>query len=435
MWMQVTITHLSDKGFGQAVLEDNSRVELLGVLPGERVEVELTGRRRGVKQARLLDVVVANPHRIPPKEIAYTATAPLAIATRKYEQHLKTDWINMQFSRQGIEVPEFEYHDSKQEYGYRNKIEYSFFSDDAEQLFLAFHQRGMSKGKVVVESTLLASDVMNIATAKVLDYLRSKKLRAYDLKSLIVRGTTENKIVISIYCKEKDLVPDKIELKALLDANLIGLIWVYSDHKAPDSRISEIQLELGVTSLTDRIGNLRLRYPWHSFFQVNPKAFASTSNQLIFQVQKILDHRSFTVLDLYAGVGTLGLTIAPYVAVVHGIELSDQSKIFALQNAHQNNIQNYSFDQVAAEEINSDMLSSYDLVIIDPPRPGLSQQVLIELLLAKPKYIFYLSCNPATQARDMNQLFEQYWLVHYSAYNYYPRTMHIEGLAILTLQT
>jgi 23S rRNA (uracil1939-C5)-methyltransferase len=432
--MQLTITHLTDKGFGRALLEDSSKIELLGVLPDEVVEIELNGRRRGVKQAKLLQIILPSPYRILPKEIAYTATAPLAITTREYEQQLKTAWIKEKILEQGITLSDFDYHDSIQEYGYRNKIEYSFFSDEIEQLFLAFHQRGMSKGKVVVEQTLLASEPMNESVTKVLMFLRERTLRAYDLKSLIVRGTTKNQVVICIYCKEKNLVPFATELQKLLDTQLVGLVWVYSDHKAPDSRISEVQLEVGNTILAEQIGNLTLNYPWHGFFQVNPDAFASTNNTLISQIQLIPNHTKLKVLDLYAGVGTLGLCIAPYVESVHGVELSDQSKIFALQNAQNNHIHNYTFDQVASEEIDYKMICQYDLVIVDPPRPGLSQTVVDQLLLAKPKYIFYLSCNPATQARDLAQLLEHYTLDHYSAYNYYPRTMHIEGLAILKLK-
>jgi 23S rRNA (uracil1939-C5)-methyltransferase len=432
--MQLTITHLTEKGFGRALLEDGSKIELLGVLPGEIVEIELNGRRRGIKQAKLIQIISPNPYRIFPKETAYTATAPLAIATREYENKLKTTWIKENFLEQGTTLPNFDYHDSKQEYGYRNKIEYSFFSDETEQLFLAFHQRGMSKGKVVVEQTLLASTTMNHSVTKVLNFLRERKLRAYDLKSLIVRGTTKNQIVICIYCKEKNLVPPATELHKLLDTYLVGLVWVYSDHKAPDSRISEVQLEVGNTTLAEQIGNLTLNYPWHGFFQVNPVAFTSTNNTLVSQVQSISNYSTLKVLDLYAGVGTLGLCIAPYVASVHGVELSDQSKIFALQNAQNNHIINYTFDQVASEEIDHKMMCQYDLIIVDPPRPGLSQTVVDQLLLAKPKYIFYLSCNPATQARDLALLLEHYTLDHYSAYNYYPRTMHIEGLAVLKLK-
>jgi 23S rRNA (uracil1939-C5)-methyltransferase len=428
--MQIRFGALTDKGFARGYTEDNKLVECIGVLPGELAEVEIWGRKKGISQCNLISIVEPSKDRIEPIEKAYTSTAPLAIATRNYEHDYKKTWIKDQFAKHHIELPKFDLYDNSPDYGYRNKMEYGFYSDDSG-LHIAFHIRGSSKGKIIVTGSELSMPHMNSVAKKILAYLRSHNYTAREMKSLILRGTTDGKVVAALFCKDLDRAPGAEELSALLGRYLQGIVWVYSDYRAPDSRISEIQHTIGNIVLVEQMGDLQLSYPWHSFFQVNPPLFAETISRIRKAITKDPQHQEYKVVDLYAGVGTIGLGITDIVASVHGVELSDESKLYATRNAVENKIYNYTFDQIKSEDVTQEQVDGADIIIVDPPRTGLMQAAIDKILLAKPKYIIYLSCNPATQARDMIHLLNHYTIDSYSAFNYYPRTLHVEGLAVL----
>lgn len=428
--MLIEFQRVNEKGFGIGYTEDGKLVECIGVLPQETAEVEIWGKKKGTLRANLVNIVTAIPERISPEEEAYESTAPLAIVSPKYEATWKMAWIHEQFNKHHITCPDFSLVQGEQEYGYRNKVEFGFYSDEAG-LHLAFHKRNSSKGKLIVQGTLLAIPQMNQVAQTILQFLRSKGLASRDMKSLIVRSTTEGKVVAAIFCKERDKAPEDKELQELLNETLVGIIWVYSDYRAPDSRITEIQRTLGELELTEIIDGKSLSYPWHGFFQVNPIVFSRTIQDIRDYITTISNHKELRVVDLYAGVGTIGLCVADLVGSVHGVEVSEESKHFATKNADTNSIDNYTFDQLKSEDLPMEQLHGADIVIVDPPRSGLMPQVVDKILLTKPEYILYVSCNPATQARDLVRITELYSLEEYTAYNYYPRTMHVEGLAVL----
>jgi 23S rRNA (uracil1939-C5)-methyltransferase len=137
------------------------------------------------------------------------------------------------------------------------------------------------------------------------------------------------------------------------------------------------------------------------------------------------------VVDLYGGVGTIGLPAAKIARSVVGVEINQSSVDLANLNAAKADIANYTAVAVPAERMDTRVLKEADCVIVDPPRAGLHQRVIGYLLEAAPKRIIYLSCNPVTQARDLMMLAPDYRAESVLGYDFYPGTLHIETLAVL----
>ena len=427
----VTIDLLHERGYGLGVLETGEPVGVYGALPGEVVIVEVGKRKKRLRIGGVLEVLQAHTARIVPHEAAFLSTSPLQIVGYDWENTWKKEWIVGEFEKYDIVLPIFEMTAPAEQYGYRNKVEFAFFSDD-DGLSLAFHQRGSNWGKIKVEGSKLLHPTINFVAQKIMHWLSQKSIHARQLKSLQLNYSWHtNSVVVSLFIKVEHLSFESAELIALLGDNIQGLLIVFSDPQAPDNRITTIEHAVGNTILTEKIGGILYEYDFDMFFQSNVPGFSVLLDDLVERLQKIPQLSEKNVLDLYAGVGTIGIRLARLIQSVVGVEIMSKSMDFAIKNATQNHLTNYTFCQVAAEKMDISLFENKDIVIVDPPRSGLSDQSIAQILDAKPEYLVYISCNPATQARDTQKLLEKYDIVYYVAHNLYPRTMHCEGVLLL----
>ena len=139
-----------------------------------------------------------------------------------------------------------------------------------------------------------------------------------------------------------------------------------------------------------------------------------------------------SILELYSGVGTIGLLLAEMAKKVHGIEIVPNATAAAKENAVRNNITNYVAECIPAEKMDARLLDGKDVLVLDPPRSGLHPKVLDMIKEKLPPKIIYLSCNPETQARDYSALAEHYKIEKIVGFDFYPQTPHLESLLVLT---
>ena len=153
-------------------------------------------------------------------------------------------------------------------------------------------------------------------------------------------------------------------------------------------------------------------------------------------MQSIAEHVSpgARVLELYAGVGTIGLSLARSAKTVHGIEIIPAATTAAKGNAEPNHITNYVAECIPSEKMDARLLDGKDVLVLDPPRVGLHPKSLAMIKEKLPLKIIYLSCNPETQARDYSQLAEFYKIDALTGFDFYPQTPHLESLLVLTLK-
>ena len=418
-------------GGGQAIgtLDDGRKAFVWGGLPGELVTIRVTKKKSHFVEGIVTEIIEESPERITPKdENSYLSTSPWRIMPMPSEQSYKASLIEEAFLLHNITLPEkIEVFSDGVEFNYRNKVEFSWFGDktdddEKETLDLAFFKRG-GKGKVIVDGTSLAHPSINKLAIEIRDLLRTKPIVARQLKTLLIRSDQQGNAVWQLYVKDKieNLISED-EAK-LLSAK--GGEIIYSDPKSPASRITERLNKFGDTTLSDTILGVAFNYACEGFFQVNIPVY----EKALSDMKEWIDcNKKMPTLDLYSGVGTIGLTIGGDDVTL--VEINEHAVAEMQRNITKLNRPNAKAI-LAPSEKSLEYITGEQIVIVDPPRAGLHADVTNRLLETEPPRIIYLSCNPVTQARDVSLLQEKYEIVHHQGYNFFPRTPHIEHLVIL----
>ena len=412
---EVTIDKLVHGGQGLATMADGRKVFVWNALPGETVRVRLIKKKHSYAEAIAEEIVKFSPDRVEPAEPNYLATSPWQIMNFSVENKAKANIVNELFQQAGVAIPvQTEATHTDDEWRYRNKMEYSFWGDD-EGLHLALYRRG-THGKEIVQGSELALRPLDRAAGGVLHELQQLGVRAGDLKTVIVRCSQHEASVASLFVKAETFP----ELK--LPAGLQGLRVYYSNPKSPASVPTKLLQEIGDVTLQDELLGKSFTYDVDSFFQVNLPIFEVA----LGMIQKHCTSAALT--DMYAGVGSIGLSIAK--ERVNLIDIDDASTAMARLNAAASGLE-VTVIQASTEKA-LDYITGAEPIIFDPPRSGLHDKVVEKVLETKPSQIVYLSCNPATQARDLVKLQAAYKIEYFETFNFFPKTPHIETLAILT---
>ncbi len=412
---EVTIEKLVFGGQGLGTLPDGRKVFVWNALPGETVRIRVIKKKKSYVEAIAEEVVAASPDRITAEEENYLATSPWQIMTYAAENLAKQAITTELFQREKVSIPPFELRAPETEWQYRNKMEYSFWGDE-DGLHLALHQRG-SHGKQIVLGSKLALPAIDRAANAIAAQLDSLRTRAGDLKTVIVRCNQAGDAVASLFTKRTDFE------KLALPEELKGLRVYYSNPKSPASVPTELLYELGDVLLEDNLLDKPFIYDVDSFFQVNVPVF----EKALTRIREYVTEPEVT--DMYAGVGSIGLSVAS--AKVDLVELDPATVRMASHNASVASEQMVVNVIEASTEKVLDYITGDKPVIFDPPRAGLHDKVVEQVLEVLPEKVVYLSCNPSTQARDLAKLQEKYSVEFFEAYNFFPRTPHIETLAVL----
>ena len=418
-------------GGGQAIgtLDDGRKAFVWGGLPKELVTIRVTKKKSHFVEGVVTEIIEKSPERITPRdENSYLSTSPWQIMLMSSEQFQKISLIEEAFSLHNITLPEqIKVFSDGVEFNYRNKVEFSWFGDTTENstketLDLAFFKRG-GKGKVIVDGTSLAHPSINKLAIEIRDLLRTKPIVARQLKTLLIRSDQQGNAVWQLYVKDKieNLISDD-EAKLLSAA---GGEIIYSNPKSPASRIAERLNKFGDTTLSDTILGVAFNYACEGFFQVNIPVYEKALSDMKAWINC---NEKLPILDLYSGVGTIGLTIGGDDVTL--VEINEHAVAEMQRNIAKLNRPSAKAI-LAPSEKSLECITGEQIVIVDPPRAGLHADVTNRLLETEPPRIIYLSCNPVTQARDVSLLQEKYKIVHHQGYNFFPRTPHIEHLVVL----
>jgi len=412
--VEATIEKMVHGGQGLGTLPDGRRVFVWNALPGETVRVRLLKSKKGYAEAMAEEIVTASPDRIPPLEPeSYLATSPWQMVAWQDENKYKKEILIESFAREKVTLPPFEFVHDDRDFGYRSKMEFGFWGDD-EGIHLAHFVRG-SHGKSKVIGSALAMPALNAAAQAVLAEINTHKMRAGDMKSLMVRADQKGNTVVALFVKREDFTHIK------KPANVQGLVVYYSNPKSPASVATKLLYVDGERTLRDTVMGTELRYDVLSFFQGNLPVFELAAARINDQTKAAKNK-----IDMYSGVGSIGIPIKGTNTLV---ELDPANAEMAKNNIGKRPIK---VVQASAEKA-LEQITKDATIIVDPPRAGLHPDVTAKLIEAKPALVVYLSCNPSTQARDVKLLIDGgYTLKNFEGYNFFPRTPHIESLAVLT---
>lgn len=431
--VELTITDLDYKGYGISIDSDGRKYAILNALPGETVTAEIYKKKKQTRHGKAINIIKRSEFRVEPIDTCYLETSPWEIMNFTYENHIKKQKL---IDLIGLVYPSYkdiEFFNNSDEYEYRNKMEFSFYFDEDNQINFGFHKRDSKRGKVKVETIHLMHDDLNILLKTFLDYLNSEVFDYKSLKGLTVRYSfLEYKAILILFVRD-EAFPIEIVQKFIDKSGVLkSFFLIYSDYRSPAFVETKPLLKTGDLELSEVINGKKFIYPYNSFFQVNPQVFEEVVKDIREFISNIQTHQSLNVGEYYAGVGTIGISIADLIKKIDAVEISDQSKEYSEKNAANNNIKNYTLIEEKAENI-AESIGNYDLVIFDPPRSGIHEKLIESIKANRPKYIIYLSCNPITQMENLEKIKDLYSLKFYKGYNFYPKTPHMEAMAILEL--
>lgn len=368
-------------------LSDGKKVFVWGGLPGEKVEIEITKSKKSYAEGFVTNVIANNPHRIEPKDDCYLSTSPWQIMDYDYELEQKAKLVVEAFFQQGIDLSDIQVITDGNEYYYRNKMEYSLYWNNEKNLVeLAFHRRGSHQKIAISKSSIEMPEILKRAK-DIIDDINKQKLEARQFSSLMIRANQNGEVRSMLFEKNKPHIKEK--------------------------------------PLTDTILGHKYTYSPNGFFQINLPVYEMALEQMKNYIS------DGSVLELYAGVGTIGLSTVDSQPLTM-IE-SDKDAYKELENNAKNaNKPNVSVVNAKSEDVLEYLNDDIYTLILDPPRAGLDSKVIEKILLDTPQTLIYLSCNPTTQARDIALLLEKYKIKLVQAYNFFPRTPHIENLIVMS---
>lgn len=422
--VEVTLERIIGGGQTIGTLDDGKKCLVWGGLPGEKVVVQLTKKKSSYVEGIVTEVIEESSARITPRDPdSYLSTSPWQIMDFASENHYKSALIEEAFELHDIVLPApIHVWSDGQQFEYRNKVEYSFWYDtEKAELDLAFFRRG-THGKITVQDTSLASPAINNAAKYALQALRDLGVDGRSLKTLLIRSNHTGEVAWQLYVKDEDFDATAVIEQAVAPEVICAEV-IYSNPKSPASVITKRLVATSDRTLTDTIKDIPFRYATEGFFQINLPVYEQALGDMAEWVEP-----GKPVVDLYSGVGTIGLTIGGDNVTL--VELNEH----AVREMEQNITElgkTGATAVLAASENALNHITSDATIIVDPPRAGLHEKVVEKLLESGPKRIIYLSCNPVTQARDVARLADKYGIRHHIGYNFFPRTPHIEHLVIL----
>jgi 23S rRNA (uracil1939-C5)-methyltransferase len=438
-------------------------VFVAGAIPGDRVRAVVHKRKRSYAHARTLEVLEAGPERIAPT--AEHPGVPWQVIPYERQLQIKQGQVDEALRRighlDGFELQEIV--PALQPWRYRNKLEYSF-GDGGDpagpELVCGFHAPAGGNRVAPIADCLLASERGNRARVVALDWCRAEGLTAWErgrgergarrgqdertgpapdgrarLRNLVVReGRHTGSLQVRIVTTEGELDAGSLAaaLSQALGDSLSGVLWTRSRSLAETTAGGETELVWGDAELPERLGELDLRISAEAFFQTNTEMA-----ELLYGI--VVEYAALEswerVYDLYSGIGTIALTLAPRAGELWGIELVEQAVADAIAGARRNGITNVHFfagdTRTALPEL-LERAGRPDVLVVDPPRAGLSKKVVHRIIDAAPKRIVYVSCNPTTLAPNAAELVDAGWALRkVRPVDMFPQTHHIECVALL----
>lgn len=459
---EIRLERYAAEGKSIAHLEDGKTLFVEGAVPGDVVEVMIMKNKKSYAEGRAMKVIIPSPDRVVPFCEHFGVCGGCKWQMLPYHKQLEYKQIQVadQLRRIGhVELPKIDtIIGSEKTQQYRNKLEFTFSElsyltreeieaageDEIKRKpALGFHAPGMFDKVVDINTCYLQPEPTN----KIKNLLRKLALEHhlpfYDhrkqegwLRNVIIRVATSGEVMVNLIVKE-----DRPELKMLLDTLLAQVPEITSLHYTINPKMNDTIYDLKVNTyhgkgyIEEYLEDFRFKISPKSFFQTNTK-----QGEKLYQITR--DFAGLTgkevVYDLYCGTGSIGIFLSKGARKIIGIEAVPDAIEDAKINAAWNGLEHCQFYAGDVSDIATDTFFEEhgrpDVIITDPPRAGMHDKLIQTLLRIKAPRVVYVSCNPATQARDLALLDELYKVVKLQPVDMFPHTHHIENVALLELK-
>ncbi len=459
IWENVSIHGLADKGRGVGRNSEGMVVFVEQTAPGDVVDVLVT-KKKDFAEGRPIHFHAYSEDRTSPFCTHFNICGGCKLQHMTYDAQLKykDQMVRDALQRIGkIEVGSYlPIIGAEEQKYYRNKLEFTFANkqwitqemmdrgDSNLRDVLGFHRPGAFDKMVHIDECFLMPEPMNalrnymhaLAVEQKLEFYDVRKHEGY-LRNVMMRISTLGQIMVVMVFKYEDKAKRETYLDGILQKfpEITSLQYCINEGVNDSLWGKTISCYAGKSYIEEALGHVTYRIAPHSFFQ-------TSTRQAVRLFDTVAEFAELSgkenVYDLYTGVGSIGLYLAKDCLQVVGIEEIPEAIVDAQQNAERNNISNTTFYAGDVKNILTDQFAEQhgkpDVLITDPPRAGMHEKVAEMLLKLESPKIVYVSCNPATQARDLNWLSEKYEVVKSRAVDMFPFTHHIENVVLLTLK-
>jgi 23S rRNA (uracil1939-C5)-methyltransferase len=458
---KIEIIDIGAKGKAVGKSADGRVVFVENAIPGEIVDIELSRRRRKYYNGKILHYHKLSPDRIEPQCRHFNDCGGCKLQYLSYEKQLfyKAKEVYENIRRLGgVQAKEvLPILPSPQQYAYRNKLEFTFSNrrwltqqevesgeSFAERDSLGFHVAGRFDRVLDVEECHLMPPFVNDIRNFIREFVKERKWPFYDLKehtgflrNLLFRTTSKGQlmVILSFAENKKEWIVELMETLAEKFSEITTLIY-FINTKLNDTLYDlDYVVYSGQGYIEEEFDGIRYKIRPKSFFQTNTK-------QALRLYRRVKELATITkddiVYDFYTGTGSIALFVAQNAKKVIGIESVPEAIDDANDNAEFNEIKNTSFfvgdiKDIVTEEF-FEKHGKPSVIIADPPRAGMHASVINAILKTEPKRLVYVSCNSATQARDIELLSQKYQLDLVQPVDMFPQTFHVENIAVLSLK-
>ncbi|NCI20532.1 23S rRNA (uracil(1939)-C(5))-methyltransferase RlmD [Clostridium botulinum] len=420
--------------------KDGVPVYIKGTVPGQKVLAKVTKKRREYAQAKLLEIIENIDYAIENKCPHFGQCGGCSTQYIPYEKQLQIKEEQLLKLFKSKEIKGFDFlgvEKSPEEYEYRNKMEFTFGDmEKGGDLTLGMHVKNRNFSIVTVDNCeIVDRDFRNILTT-VVNYFNEKRLPKYRvmshegfLRNLVIRkAKNTGEILINIVTTSqmefdfKEIVD--MLLKVECKGEIKGILHTINDTLSDVVQVDKLEILYGRDYIIEELLGLKFKIAPEAFFQTNSKG----AEKLYSIVKDFLgDASSKVVFDLYCGTGTIGQIVAPKAKKVIGVELIEEAVKAANENAKLNGLNNCEFIAGDVAKVIKDVKQKPDIIILDPPRPGVHPVALEYVVKFEPKEIIYVSCNPKTLVDDLKYLIDNgYKIEKVKGMDMFPHTPHVE---------
>ena len=441
------IIDLTSDGKGVAKPKDKV-IFVEHTVPGDTVEIQILQERSNYIQAKATVFHQKSKHRANPicEHFGKCGGCQLQHIQYNYQQNYKQNQVKENLTRIAkVSFPKIlPIITSDKNIFYRNKLEFTFcYNPLDEKSSLGFHSKQSFKDIVDINTCHLQSELSNRIQNEIKTFSLAHKLPFFNiqtkkgvLRNLIIRTTTTQELMVIVVFGNRQIQKIEILMQHLATSfpEITSLQYAINSRKSDSLNSQRIIRFKGQPTLNEKLGELNLKISAKSFYQVN-SYLALTLCQIVKDFADINNHQ--VVYDLYTGIGTIANFLASDAKMVIGIENIPEAIADAKQNSKINHINNTHF--VCGDlknTLNNALISKHgkpNVVITDPPRSGMHPQVIQTLLTLLPTTIIYISCNPATQARDIALLKPKYIVDKIQPIDMFPHTRHVESVVRLKI--
>ncbi|NGX57090.1 MAG: 23S rRNA (uracil-C(5))-methyltransferase RlmCD [Candidatus Anoxychlamydiales bacterium] len=457
--LQTTILSFNDKGLSISKDQNNNKIVSINGVIEDEVLLELNKKRRNIIKGKILEVIKPSKYRTSPKCSHFEMCGGCTLQNYKYESQLafKEKMVLGTFKEEINNGANFYSIVESNPFEYRNKMEFSFSQNRANDNFLGLMIKGANRYVFNIKRCYLVKEWFSNVLNNTRSWFEKEKINPYRpldnvglLRNLIIREgiNCNEKMVVLVLSDLNELTKDQINSfietvkKSVDDTSKLSIFLKIIHAKKGSPTTYEEILLFGKDHINEKLNinineiNLELN------FKISPSAFFqpnTTQAQKLFSLAlKYLNiQKDDIVYDLYTGTGTLGLILSKLAKKVIGIELNIDACKNANQNIKNNNIDNFTILNGDVGKVLNDLISkkeyiSPDVVCVDPPRAGLDDLAIENIKVLNPKKILYISCNIKTQKQNIDILKNYGYIpIIIAPIDQFPHTTHIENIIIL----